>query len=98
MDADVTSLVLVVMPLVSLGLDRLGRKDSWSHARWPWLALGLGKILGVRIVAPIDADSLAFVETIVWFALGAALLDVAVRWLWRRYGREPAVRPEADAV
>jgi len=89
MEADITGLTVSLILLLSCGLDLAGRKDAWRQLRWPWIAVMLGKVSGLKIVAPVNADAAHLTETVAIIALVAAFAAIGVRWIYRRYRGHP---------
>jgi hypothetical protein len=87
MEANITWLTAWLIVVFSCGLDLAGRDHAWRQLRWPWLAIMLGKLLGLRIVAPVSGDAVRSAEKVVLITLLAFLPVFGVRWIYRRYCR-----------
>jgi hypothetical protein len=87
MEADITWLTASMLLVFSSGLDLAGRDRSWRQLRWPWVAIMLGKTLGLRIVAPVSDEAVRSAETVVLITLLAILPAVGARWIYRRHCR-----------
>ena len=85
MEADITRLTGSLIVLLYFGLTLAGRGDAWRQLRWPWMAVMLGKLSGLKIVAPVNADAAHLADTVAFIALLAALAAIGVRWIHRRY-------------
>jgi len=85
MEADITWLTIFMILLVSCGLDLAGRDDAWRQLRWPWVVIAIGKVFGLRIVAPVGADAAHLAETIALIAVVTCLAALGVRWTYHRY-------------
>lgn len=85
MEADITWLTVSLIPLLSCGMDLAGREDAWRQLRWPWAAMMIGKVFGLKIIAPVSAQTAHFAETGTIIALVASLVVLGVRWLYRHH-------------
>ena len=87
MEADITGLTGSLILLFCCGLELTGRNDAWRQLRWPWMAVMLGKVSGLKIIAPMNADAAHLAQTVAIIALFAAVTAIGVRWIHRRYRR-----------
>jgi hypothetical protein len=87
MEADITRLAAYLILLFACGLGLAGRDHSGCQLSRLSVAILLGKMLGLRIVAPVSGEAAGVVETVVFIALVALVGALGVRWIYRRYRR-----------
>jgi hypothetical protein len=85
MEADITRLTAYLILLFACGLDLAGRDHSGRQLPRLSVAILIGKILGLRIVAPVSGEAAGLAETVVFIALVAVVGALGVRWIYRRY-------------